>query len=125
MNPNARRQIKDIQFRAEQLINGKPSIADIEEFDQYNEEFKRYLINHLTEPELVDRAKQIPKVLEVSNNQMAAKGIASVIAIFAPGLVTFFASYFQERNRIENAIDAIREARGGYATIEFFTRNIG
>lgn len=46
MNPNARRQIKDIQFRAERLINGSATLADIEEFDQYNEELKKYLIDN-------------------------------------------------------------------------------
>jgi len=120
MNPNARRQIKDIQFRAERLINGSPSMEEIEEFDQYNEELKRYLISHLREPELVERVKQIPKVLEEADSQVATRGLLSaVFAMFASGLV----SYFQERHRIENSKDAIREARGAYASIEFFTRN--
>jgi hypothetical protein len=120
MNPNARRQIKDIQVSAERLINGRPTIDDIEEFDQYNDELKNYLIGTLTEPELVDRAKQIPKILEEANSQVAIRGILSAfIAMFASGFVT----YFQERHRIENSKDAIREASGIYASIEFFTRN--
>lgn len=120
MDINARRQIKDVQFRAERLINGSPTINDIEEFDQYNEELKKYLISNLTEPELVERVRQIPKVLEASDSQVATRGVVSaLLTMFASAFVT----YFQERHRIENSKDAIREARGAYASIEFFTRN--
>lgn len=91
MNPSARRQIKDIQFRAERLINGNPTIEEIEEFDQYNEELKKYLISNLRESELVERVKQIPKVLEESDNQVATRGLLSVFfAIFASGVVAYF-----------------------------------
>ena len=120
MDINARRQIKDVQFRAERLINGSPTINDIEEFDQYNEELKKYLISNLTEPELVERVRQIPKVLEASDSQVATRGVVSaLLTMFASAFVT----YFQERHRIENSKDAITEARGAYASIEFFTRN--
>jgi hypothetical protein len=120
MTLNARRQIKDIQFRAEHLINGNPTMDDIEEFDQYNEELKRYLIGHLTDADLIDRVRQIPRVLEESQEQVVTRGVLSgIFAFFTTGLV----SYFQERNRIENSKDAIRDARGAYASIEFFTRN--
>jgi hypothetical protein len=120
MNPNARRQIKDIQVRAERLINERPTINDIEDFDQYNEELKSYLINNLADAELVERVKKIPRVLDESDSQVATRGFLSAFfAMFASGLVV----YFQERHRIENAKDSIREARGAYATIEFFTRN--
>jgi hypothetical protein len=120
MNSNARRQIKDIQFRAERLINGSPTINDIEEFDQYNDELKKYLLDTLTDADLVDRVKQIPKILDESDGQIAARGILTAFfAMFASGLVT----YFQDRQRIENSKHAIREARGAYATIELFTRN--
>jgi hypothetical protein len=120
MNPGARRQIKDIQVTAERLMSGRPTIEDIEEFDQYNEELKKYLISNLKEPELVERAMQLPKILEEADNQVVARGVLSAaLAMFAPGLVT----YFQQRARIENSMNAIREARGAYATIEFFIRN--
>lgn len=120
MNANARRQIKDIQFRAERLINGSPTMDDIEEFDQYNEELKRYLITNLSDLELIERVNQIPRVLEESNSQVVTRGVFSAFfAMFASGLVT----YFQERHQIENCKDSIREIRGAYATIEFFTRN--
>lgn len=120
MNANARRQIKDIQFRAERLINGSPTLDDIEEFDQYNEELKLYLINNLLDAELIERVKQIPRVLDEPNSQVVTRGVLSTFfAMFASGLVT----YFQERHQIENSKESIREVRGAYATIEFFTRN--
>ena len=120
MSPNARRQIKDIQFRAEHLINGRPTIDDIEEFHQYNEELKKYLLDNLTEPELVERVKQIPQILEESGSQVVTRGIISAfLAMFASYLIT----YFQDRQRIENCMESVREARGKYASIEFLTRN--
>jgi hypothetical protein len=121
MDIYARRQIRDIQFRAERLINGSPTINDIEEFDQYNEELKKYLISNLTEPELLERVRQIPKVLEASDSQVVTRGfVSALLTMFASA----FVAYFQERHRIENSKDAIREAIGAYASIEFFTRNL-
>jgi hypothetical protein len=38
-------------------------------------------------------------------------------------VVPALVSYFQDRQLIENSKDAIREARGAYASLEFFTRN--
>jgi hypothetical protein len=120
MNPNVRRQLKDIQFQAERLINERPTIEDIEAFDRYNEELKSYLLNNLSDPELLQRVRQIPRVLDESNSQVASRGIISVaLTMFVPGLV----SYFQDRQLVENSKDAIREARGAYASLEFFTRN--
>jgi hypothetical protein len=120
MNPNVRRQIKDIQFQAERLINERPSIEDIEAFDRYNEELKNYLLNNLSDPDLIQRVRQIPQILEESNSQVASRGVISVVlTMVVPALV----SYFQERQLIENSKDAIREARGAYASLEFFTRN--
>jgi hypothetical protein len=120
MNPNARRQIRDIQVRAERLIDGTPTMDDIEEFDQYNEELRKYLLNNMTDPELLERVRQIPKILEESNSQLATRGIlATFFTMFAPGVV----SYFQDRQRIENTKESIREARGAYATVEFLSKN--
>jgi hypothetical protein len=120
MNPNVRRQLKDIQFQAERLINERPSIEDIEAFDRYNEELRNYLLNNLSDPELLQRVRQIPRVLDESNSQVASRGIISaVLTMVVPALV----SYFQDRQLIENSKDAIREARGAYASLEFFTRN--
>jgi hypothetical protein len=120
MNPNVRRQIKDIQFQAERLISERPSIEDIEAFDRYNEELKSYLLNNLNDPELLQRVRQIPRVLDESNSQVASRGIISLaLTMVVPALV----SYFQDRQLIENSKDSIREARGAYASLEFFTRN--
>src|SRR5690242_12487534 len=93
MDPNVRRQIRDIQSRAERLISESPTINDIEEFDQYNEELKAYLIANLTDHELIERVRQIPRVLEESDEQVAARGIVSaLLAMFSAA----FVAYFQE-----------------------------
>ena len=82
---------------------------------------KKYLISNLGESDLVERVRQIPRVLEESDGQVATRGLLSAfLAVFASWLV----SYFQEKHRIANSKDSIREARGAYASIEFFTRNI-
>jgi hypothetical protein len=120
MNPNVRRQIKDIQVRAERLMNGSPSIEDIEEFHRYNEELKRYLLDHLEETELRQRAYEIPTILEESDPQVAARGIVSAILSLS---VSWITTYFNDRQRVENSKEAIRTARAQYASIEFFIRN--
>ncbi|MBN8651734.1 MAG: hypothetical protein J0L67_09915 [Cytophagales bacterium] len=121
MNPNTRRQLRDIQVRADRLINGSPTLGDIEEFDQSNEELKQYLLINLKEPELLERVKQIPKILDESDSELVARGFFSaILAMFASAFVT----YFQERQQIENSKNYIREAQSAYATIEFFTRNL-
>jgi hypothetical protein len=121
MNPNARRQLKDIQVRADRLINGSPTLSDIEEFDQYNEELKQYLLVTLTDPELIERVQNIPKILDDTDSKLVVRGFFSaILAMFASSLVM----YFQERQQIENSKNAIREAQSSYATIEFFTRNL-
>lgn len=120
MNPNTRRQIRDIQFRAEHLINSNATIIDIEEFDQYNEELKKYLLDNLKESDLIERVRQIPKALDETDSQLATRSILSTFfAMFAPGLVT----YFQEGQKIKNSKDALRDIRGAYASLEFFMRD--
>jgi len=100
MNPNARRQLKDIQVRADRLINGSPTLSDIEEFDQYNEELKQYLLATLTDPELLERVQKIPKILDDTDNKLVVRGVFSaILAMFASSLVM----YFQERQQIENS----------------------
>ena len=96
-------------------------MEDIEEFHQYNEELKNYLINNVTEDELRQRVYEIPEVLQESASQLVSRGMFSAfLMFFASGVIT----YFNDRQRIENAKELIREARGRYATIELFVRNL-
>lgn len=122
MNANVRRQIKDIQVRAEHLLNGRPTLEDLEDFDQYNEELKKYLISNLNDTDLVERVRSIPKVLDETGAQVATTGfLSAVLAVFGSWLT----SYFQERRQIENSMDAVREVRSAYGSIEFFTKHLG
>ncbi len=121
MDSNILRQIKDIQFRAERLINGKATLSEIREFNQYNEELKEYLLINLKDPEIVERVKLIPVVLEESKSQALAR---STLATFLMFFAAPFVNYLQNRQRIEFAIENIRESRGKYASIEFLTKSM-
>lgn len=121
MDSSTKRQIKDIQFRAEKLINDRPSLSEIEDFDKYNEELKAFLLKNLTDPELLDRVAGIPRILDETKSQAATRNIiVTILATFTTGLVT----YFQNRQRVENALSNIHEARGKYASIEFLSVNL-
>ena len=121
MDSSTKRQLKDIQYRAENLINGRPSMNDIEEFDQYNEELKSFLLKNLTDKELLDRVTQIPKILDETQTQVATGNIlVTVLSTFTSGIAT----YFRNRQKIENAMSNIHEAKGKYSSIEFLSKNL-
>ena len=44
MKDSITRQVKDIQYQAERLLNGEPSASEIETFDRYNEELRAFLL---------------------------------------------------------------------------------
>ena len=114
------RQLRDIQARAEQLINGSPSLEDIEEFSQYNEELRNYLLIHLVDVELRQRVYEIPEILKESTTQIASRGLFTAFLTF---FTSPFITYFSNRQQIENAMQLVSEARGKYATIELLARN--
>lgn len=121
MDSNIRRQLKDIQYRADNLLNGKPTIDDIEEFSQYNEELKEYLLKYLKDEELLSRVYRIPRVLDETPTQKIASGLLLSILM---SFTTFLGAYFRERQVIEVALHNIREAKGNYASIEFLSKHL-
>ncbi len=118
---NISRQLKDIQHQADRLLNGQPQMEDIIQFDKYNEEMKMFLIGHFEEEELINRVQKIPIVLEEEPTETVSRNILSAILLF---LVSWAVTYFQERQKIDNALSRIHEAKGNYASIEFLTRNL-
>ena len=44
MNRNILRQVKDLQYQANKLLNGSPELTDIENFSKYSYEINSYLI---------------------------------------------------------------------------------
>ena len=120
MNSNISRQIKDIQFRADNLTQGKPSLEDIEEFNKYNEELKGFLLNHLTDKDIIERVMKIPVIVnETKSEEITRNIIATILLYFSSGLL----NYFQNKQKIENAMEKIREAKGMYSSIEFLMKN--
>ena len=119
MTPTTLRQIKDIQFQADRLVNQRATIHGINEFNQYNEELKKYLIENLNDQEIVDRVKQIPKILEEAEKENGPRSFfVSILMLFAPA----FVNYYRDKQLIEDAKEYIREARGKYASIEFLLK---
>ena len=115
------RQLKDFQIQAERILNSKASLEQVQELDRYNKELKSYLLKELNEQELLERVNQIPRIIEETNNQRVSRNLlASLLITASSGLLT----YFQNRQKVENAKANIQEARAKYASIEFLSRNI-
>lgn len=121
MDSATRRQIKDIQYRADRIINGRPSLVEIEEFDEYNEELRRFLLEKLEDPELIARVKAIPRIMDETEAQTTTRNfIMSILAAFSSGVV----AYFRDRQKVINAIGNVHEAKGKYSSIEFLSKNL-
>ncbi len=56
------RQLKDIQKQADLILSGQNSASAIEQFSSYSEELKGYILKYVTQPEIVDRVKNIQKI---------------------------------------------------------------
>lgn len=120
MEPHVSRQIKDIQHWADRIINGRPSLDEIQEFDQYNEELKAYLLENLTEKEIITRVKIIPRAIEGVSVEDTRKTMLFALL----GQFTFLTSYIIERRKIDRAKNCIHDIKSQYSSIEFLTRNL-
>ena len=114
MNRNILRQVKDIQYQANKLLNGSPELTDIENFSKYSDEICHYLIEHCKINEVLMLTVQIPKIYDKSN--------VSNKSWFISFMPSIFAYWFYEREQIEEALHAIEFARGKYASIDFILR---
>lgn len=116
MKPAVRRQLVDIQNQADRLVDGKPSMEEIRQFDQYVSELKDYLLSTVEDRDIQSHIALIPRILDESGSQLAKRGLMFVLmSSLSSGLVV----YYQNRQRIESAKENIREAKWKFSSIAF------
>lgn len=123
MNSTLYRQLKDIQYQAERLASGKKSAEVLEDFSNYNEEIKLYLLTHIDNIEIVNLVKEIPNVLEVETETKSTSFFVTIcLSIFTLGVSAIYLANVAEMRRIHLVQSNIQTARGKYASIEFLLR---
>jgi len=115
MNSNILRQLKDIQFQADKIIDGNPSVEAIVGFGKYSEELKTFLKNH-SKDEMVN--KLIAEIPVISKNEINIK--KGLLAMFLPSVLIY---WYHEKEYIKETIPKIHLSKGKYASIEFILKN--
>ncbi|MAE84238.1 MAG: hypothetical protein CMB80_15965 [Flammeovirgaceae bacterium] len=113
------RQIRDIQVQAERLISNQASLDQIEEFAQYNNEIKSFLIKHVDDDFIMKYLIEIPDLNLDDLSPTGGEGLGVLSIILSPLLGT----YFREKQKNQAALDIIRDIRGKYASIELMCRD--
>ena len=118
MSNSILRQITDIQVQADRLIKEKVNIEQIEQFGQYSDEIKTFLLAHINDEFILNYIHKIPDLdLNTENKNF---GIISLLAILFGGAN---GSYYTEKQKIDNAKESIRDIRNKYASAEFMLKN--
>lgn len=117
------RQLKDIQSQAEKLTAGTPDQGAIEQFNNYNEDLKTYLLTHVEDPEIRDLVYSIPSISDTETEKLPLHSSALIIiGILTVGLLPLYLSYVAEMRRNKLIQSNIQTARGKYASIEFLLK---
>lgn len=117
------RQLKDIQSQAEKLTSGTPDQGAIEQFNNYNEDLKTYLLTHVEDPEIRDLVYSIPSISDTETEKLPLQSSALIIiGILTVGLLPLYLSYVAEMRRNKLIQSNIQTARGKYASIEFLLK---
>lgn len=117
------RQLKDIQSQAEKLTAGTPDQGAIEQFNNYNEDLKTYLLTHVEDPEIRDLVYSIPSISDTETEKLPLQSSALIIiGILTVGLLPLYLSYVAEMRRNKLIQSNIQTARGKYASIEFLLK---
>ncbi|MFP2994660.1 hypothetical protein ABN763_02070 [Spongiivirga sp. MCCC 1A20706] len=117
-NRNIVRQVRDIQARADHLINTSAGLTEIEQFSDYNKELKSFLIKTIKDDFIFNYIKEIPE-LEISESE-TKKGFFYVILYFIFGSLGLLAA---ETKQINDSLDTIRDIKGKYASVELLLSN--
>lgn len=115
MNNKIYRSLDDIQNQANAILNGSPSISDVENFQKYSSELKSYILKNEPSQEVMDRLHNLPNIVSAAQNER--KGILSII-IGGP-----FGFFFQEKRAIEEAKLKIANIKSIYASIDFIMKS--
>ncbi len=118
MNNSILRQVTDIQVQADRLIKEKVSLEQIEQFGQYSDEIKTFLLNHIEDEFILNYINEIPN-LDLSAESKTT-GIIDLLAMFFGGIG---GSYYREKRKIDSAKESIKDIRNKYASSEFMLKN--
>lgn len=116
--PSITRQVVDLQAQAERLIRTKGNMPEIEAFSQYNEEIKAYLLKHIDDDFVLNYIKTIPS-LDIETIEIKSGILTAIIGLLSGGS----ASAYHERNKIEQALEQIKEISNKYSSCEIMIRN--
>lgn len=115
MKTNILRQVKDIQYQADKILNGKPSITDVKNFGKYSQEIKKSLIETVDIPMVIELINDIPE-FDIPDFDVRTGFLALI-------LPKFFGPWYYENSVVEEAKSDVRIALGKYASIEFILKN--
>ncbi len=118
MNNSILRQVTDIQVQADRLIKEKVSLEQISQFAQYSDEIKSFLLSIIKDDFVLNYINEIPDLnLE---EEIKPSGVIGILALIFGGIG---GSYYNEKRKIDNAKNNIREIRNKYASAEFMLKN--
>ncbi|WP_282079645.1 hypothetical protein [Aquimarina algiphila] len=118
MNNSILRQVTDIQLQADRLIKEKVSLEQISQFAQYSDEIKSFLLSIIKDDFVLNYINEIPDLnLE---EEIKPSGVIGILALIFGGIG---GSYYNEKRKIDNAKNNIREIRNKYASAEFMLKN--
>jgi len=112
------RQVVDLQAQAERLIRTGGNIPEIEAFSQYNDEIKTYLLDHINDEFVFNYIKTIPS-LDINAIEIKSGIITVILGLFAGGT----SAAYNERQKIERALEQIKEISNKYSSYEMMIRN--
>jgi hypothetical protein len=114
------RQIKDIQFQAERLTSSHPEGDELEQFSNYNEELKRYMLVNIEDPDLKKVILEIPHVMDIeTDTQSTPFYVLLFLGIITLGISALYISYVANMRRTRQIQNNIQAVRGKYSSLEF------
>jgi hypothetical protein len=111
------RQLKDIQSQADKIIRDNGSLEDLEQFEGYSRELRKFILDNYPDREVVQTVLEIPAELYKVN--ATDIGLMAGVVAFIPG----FSSFMRERRRIQQSIETVHLIRGKYSTLEFLIKS--
>lgn len=123
MNRNVLRQLKDVNAQADNLLSGHPDKDAFVAFGRYANELKAYLLEHETEPLVLERAVDIPDLEAFTiSRPVKASALAGAVTILSLGLIP--ATRIQQMRKEQEQKEMVREIQGKFSSIQFFLKNI-
>jgi hypothetical protein len=114
------RQIKDIQFQAERLTSSHPEGDELEQFSNYNEELKRYMLVNIEDPDLKKVILEIPHVMDIETDTRSTPFyVLLFLGIITLGISALYISYVANMRRTRQIQNNIQAVRGKYSSLEF------